>query len=319
MTKEIKDSVMEAARVYMKEKSISQNDLQNRSGVSYLSSMMNGIYTYKNSRSGEMASIADKWFWKLADYIGYKVQKDYWPTVLTSQFKTIVAELKGAKDDARVRMIIGESGCGKTYSIERFRQNNPKGTYVITCSGQTCASSLIRRILQTLRMDCRGDNDYLLDRISSEFRNRQLAGEKPILILDEAENLRPQTFKAVKSIYDYLKGKCGIVLIGTDQLLAKLEYLLKKDKRGYPQDGIPQFYSRFKCGERRLRPIDRTYSDFLSNLALSPSLQDLIQKTCMDYRGLAESLEPALRKADEKGIIMDEDFFRIINDIPKEY
>lgn len=312
MTKEIKDYVIEAARIYMAEKGISQNELQGRSGVSYLSSMMNGVYTYKNSRSGEIGNIADKWFQKLADHIGYKIQKDYWPTVLTTQFKTIVAELKGAKEDARIRMIIGETGCGKSYAIDRFRKGNPRGTYVVTCSGQTCQSSLIQRILYALRMDCRGNCDYLLGRISAEIRNQQLAGDKPILILDEAENLRLPTFKAVKSIYDYLKGQCGIVLIGTDQLLDKLEKMSGKNT-----EGMPQFYDRFSSGLRNLRPIDHTFTEFMSSLTLEPGLKDLIQKSCRSYRGLADYMEPALRKADEKGVPLTEDFFRIIHDLPK--
>lgn len=52
MTKEIKDYVIEAARIYMAEKGISQNELQGRSGVSYLSSMMNGVYTYQKQPLG---------------------------------------------------------------------------------------------------------------------------------------------------------------------------------------------------------------------------------------------------------------------------
>lgn len=312
MTKEIKDCIVEAARLYVVQKGISQNELQNRSGVSYLSSMMNGVYTYKNSRSGEMADIADKWFYKLADYIGYKVSKDYWPTVLTPQFKAIIAELKDAKEDARVRMLIGETGCGKSYSIDRFRKNNPKGTYVVTCSGQSSVTSLVRHILQSLRMDFRGSNVFLLERIAAELRNQQLAGYKPILILDEAENLRVNTFQSIKTIYDHLKGHCGIVLIGTDQLIDTLETLYRKNAKG-----IPQFYSRFKSGERRLRPIDHAYSEFLSSMPLEPGLKILLQEICMDYRNLAEYLEPALRKADEKGVPLTEDFFRIVNDLPK--
>lgn len=312
MTNDIKDAVMEAAREYLQQKGISQNELQRRSGVSYLSGMMKGIYTYEDKRAEKVNNIPDKWFQKLADHIGYRINKDYWPTVATSQFKKVIAELREAKQHAHVRMIIGETGCGKSYSIERFRQNKPIGTFVITCSGQTCQKSLINRILQVLDMDCKGNCDFLLDRISAEIRNRQLAGQEPVLILDEAENLRLPTFKAVKSIYDYLKGKCGIVLIGTDQLINKLDKLSNKN-----EEGMPQFYDRFRCGERRLLPIDRTYSEFLSSFSLEPGLRDLILKRCRSYRNLADYMEPALRKADEKGIPLTEDFFRIIHDLPK--
>lgn len=313
MTNEIKDAVMEAARMYLTQKGISQNELQRRSRVSYLSGMMNGVYTYEDKRGGKTGIIPDKWFRKLADYIGYKINKDYWPTVSTSQFRKVISELKEAKKYANVRMIIGDTGCGKTYSIEQFRKNNPVGTFVITCSGQTCQKSLINRIMEELEIEHKGCCDYLLGRISAEIRNRQLAGDDPILILDEAENLRLPTFKSIKSIYDYLKGDCGIVLVGTDQLLADLEKLSKRNEKG-----MPQFYDRFTSGERRLKPVDHTYTEFLSSYKIEPGLKDLIQKRCKSYRGLADLMEPALRKADERGEPLTEEFFRIIHDLPKD-
>lgn len=298
--------------MYLTQKGISQNELQRRSDVSYLSGMMKGVYTYEDKRAGKTNNIPDKWFRKLADHIGHRINREYWPTVPTSQFKKVITELSEAKKNAHARMIIGETGCGKSYSIERFRQNKPVGTYVITCSGQTCQKSLIDRVLRVLNMECKGNCDFLLGRISAEIRNQQLAGNDPVLILDEAENLKLPTFKAIKSIYDYLKGECGIVLIGTDQLLNKLEKLSKKN-----EDGMPQFYDRFRCGERRLRPIDRTYSEFLDTITLEPGLKELILRQCRSYRNLADYMEPALRKADEKGVPLTEDFFRVIHDLPK--
>lgn len=313
MTNEIKDAVMEAARTYLKQKGISQNELQRRSGVSYLSGMMKGVYTYEDKRAGKNNDISDKWFCKLAEHVGYKITRDYWPTVLTSQYKTVITEIKEAKENARVRMIIGQTGCGKSYAINKFVQNNPSGTYVIACSGQTCVSSLIRRLMMALNIDEKGCQDFLLDKISAELRDQYYAGLKPVLILDEAENLGAPALRSVKTVYDWVKDSCGIVLIGTAQLIKELEKLNKRDEKG-----IPQFYDRFKSGEIRLKPIDRTYAEFLNSLMLEPRLRDLIQKVCSSYRNLADRLELALRKADEKGVPLTEDFFRIIHNLPKE-
>lgn len=312
MNDDVKDCIVEAARCYMKRKGISQNKLSDISGVSYLSNIMKGIYTYKKSRTGEDSPIADKWFEMLAEAVEYKVQKDYWPLVLTKQFKDIIKHLEEAKNDAKARVIIGETGCGKTYTIKKFVKENPTATFVITCHGSTSEKSLHDRIMRILNIQCKGGPDERLDKISVELWRMSREGLSPVLILDEAENLKTETFQSLKSIYDYLEDGCGIVLIGTDQLIGELEKLKKNNRKG-----IPQFYSRFKTGIRYVRPIDQAYADFFKGRQIEAGLKDLLCERAEDYRGLRNNLEPALREADKRRVPLTEDFFRMINNIPK--
>lgn len=55
MKVEEKQSIIQAAQAYMEEKGISQNELSKLTGVnvSYLSSMMKGVFTFINSRTGK--------------------------------------------------------------------------------------------------------------------------------------------------------------------------------------------------------------------------------------------------------------------------
>lgn len=52
----------------------SQNELSKLTGVnvSYLSSMMKGVFTFINSRTGKESDIDDKWFLALAGRIGHQ-------------------------------------------------------------------------------------------------------------------------------------------------------------------------------------------------------------------------------------------------------
>ena len=77
MKVEEKQSIIQAAQAYMEEKGISQNELSKLTGVnvSYLSSMMKGVFTFINSRTGKESDIDDKWFLALAGRIGHKVAK----------------------------------------------------------------------------------------------------------------------------------------------------------------------------------------------------------------------------------------------------
>lgn len=303
LTDEQKDGIMDAVRSWLASNpQISQNDMQKATGVSYLSYMLNHKYAINGT------DIVDKYFLSLADYIGYKANKDYWPVVATPQLKKIIENLEDAKKNAKTKMLIGESGCGKSYAIKIFRQVNPVGTYVVTCSGQTSVSSLLRRIMDEMRIGYKGDNDYLIDRISGELRDRQLDGLNPVIIFDEAENLRINTIKVMKTIYDYLKGYCGIVLVGTDQLINTMEKLNSRNVTG-----SRQFFSRFIMGKRVLSPIDLNI--FMDKYQLPGDLRRLISKICFDYRGLNDVLEPALRESDEQQLPLTEKFFRIVNDI----
>lgn len=304
MTHEEKQTIVKAAQAYMADKGISQNELAKLTGVnaSYLSSIMKGVFTFTNSRTGEESPIADKWFQAIADRIGLKLTKEYWPLVKTEQFVDIVKELTEAKESATTRIIVGETGCGKSYTVDRFRQAYPQGTYVVTCNQNDTISDLIRKMQKVLKVSFDGSVSYRIDRISMELSRIADNGQQPVLIFDEAEYLSTRGLLSIKTIYDYLKGICGIVLIGTDDILNKLE----KTKR---KEGMPQFIRRFKAGIRNVRPIDRTFSKFFEGRGYAKDLIKLLRQNADNYGELADFLEPALRESDRQGCPLTKEFF----------
>ena len=304
MTHEEKQQIVKAAQGYMSDKGISQNELAKLTGVnaSYLSSIMKGVFTFTNSRTGEESPIADKWFQAIADRIGLKLTKEYWPLVKTEQFVDIVKELTEAKESATTRIIVGETGCGKSYTVDRFRQAYPQGTYVVTCNQNDTISDLIRKMQKVLKVSFDGSVSYRIDRISMELSRIADNGQHPVLIFDEAEYLTVRGLLSIKTIYDYLKGICGIVMIGTTDILDKLE----RSKR---REGMPQFIRRFKAGIRNVRPIDRTFAKFFDGRGYTKDLINLLRMNADNYGELADYLEPALREADAQGKPLTKEFF----------
>ena len=304
MTREEKQQIVKAAQTYMADKGISQNELAKLTGVnaSYLSSIMKGVFTFTNSRTGEESPIADKWFLAMADRIGVKIKKEYWPLVQTEQFIDIVKELTEAKESAATRIIVGETGCGKSYTVERFRLAYPQGTYVVTCNQNDKICDLVRKIQQALKVSFDGSVSYRIDRISMELSRIADNGQHPVLIFDEAEYLTVRGLLSIKTIYDYLKGICGIVMIGTTDILDKLE----RSKR---REGMPQFIRRFKAGIRNVRPIDRTFAKFFDGRGYAKDLINLLRMNADNYGELADYLEPALREADAQGKPLTKEFF----------
>lgn len=294
MKQEEKERIVAAARQYMADKGISQNKLKELSGVTYLPFMLtNDAFKYKNAQTDELCDIPEKWFTQLAQAIGYSITTEVWPMVFNLQTIEMLHELEEAKQSASMRVFIGSTGCGKTYTAEKFKLKNPTGTYLVTCHRFDKIGDLIDKIMAAAGIKCEERSvSRRLERLKVELWRRFRNGERPILILDESENLTVHTLQMLKALYDFLKTGCSIVLIGTDQLINKLESMRKKNT-----PGIPQFYRRFKAGIRYLKEIDTTFSDFFEGKNIAADAKRLLRNMCDNYGELADYLEPALKVA----------------------
>lgn len=291
---------------------LSQNAMAKLANInsSYLSSMMEGNWTAHPAGAGKTTVIADKWFLQLAETIGFHIEKDYWPVVPTSQFRQIIAAMQDAKYNSQSRMIIGETGSGKTYTIQKFVRQNPQYTYVVTANALHTIKDLINELCSVLRLEEKRSKAANLKAIAEKLTQVRKNGGRPVIIFDEAENLKQAALAMLKSLYDAVGRNAGIVLIGTDQLVEKLDRLRRRNK-----EGMPQFYRRFKAGVRVLPEVDRTYNAFLEDRVSDKALRKLLMQLCDNYGELNDYLEPALREADKQNKVLTEDLFRIIMNI----
>jgi DNA transposition AAA+ family ATPase len=250
-------------------------------------------------------------------------QLDHWKTFPCKQFKEIISTLESARDEGKAAMIIGSTGYSKTYSIDKFCQKYSDNTYRITVSSLNRMPDIINELTEKVGVDYGNISFYRmqqyslkvrLDAIVKKVKEVYIRGGKPILIIDEGENLEISVLKMLKGLYDALKNYCSIVLIGTEQLLNKLLNLKKRNR-----DAIPQLYSRFKMGLKVLTPIKKhiDFKPFFDYYIPDEiGLQKLLIEKCDNYRELNDALEPALRKAKMQGAPLTETFFRLINNMP---
>lgn len=281
--------------------------------VMYISHIMRYDFTYKDSKSGENKEIADRWFQQLADCIGMKLEKEYWPHVDTPQFKEIDLELREALATSATRVLICESGAGKTYTVDRFKKEFPNRVFVVTCNKLDKVNDLIDKMAEATGRVAEGKT--ISRRLSYLnvwlYTLGRFDGSKPMIIFDEAENLTLTTLQALKAMYDTIKWSCATVLIGTDQLILSLDKLKEKNK-----PGIPQFYRRFKAGIRYITPLDRNFNVFLADKPYPTSFKNTIRTICENYGELYDFLVPAMREADEMDVPLTERFFRMKYRLP---
>lgn len=312
LTNTQKTNIAAAAKKYAASHELTQQDCCNATAISngYLSQMFNNKFSAKVNNKD--TPIGDKWFHVLAAWCHYSIAKRYWDTIHTPQYKQIIPALEQTKATTKVSIIITDTGLGKSYIVDQFMKHSPVHTYKITVSSLHKLPDILRELLSKLNINVHGNSTAAkLAAIIGKLTDLNRNGYNPLIILDEAENLKQPVLAALKALYDGINGQAGMVLIGTDQLLNSLHKLRHKNKIG-----MPQFYRRVKAG---IKLISTTvdFAPFFAKHNIDKPLQKLLLDLCDNYGELNDYLEPALREADEKGVPLTEQLFRLIYNIPQ--
>lgn len=308
MKVEQKNEIITLASSWMEDKGMAQADLAKHAKINpgYLSNMLRNNYRFEGTE------IADRWFIQLANAIGHAVTKQYWGTIQTKEFEIMLHELRVAKNNFRITTIINETGLGKTYTVTKFCQVNPMHTYKVTVNSMYRVRDILNDLALALGTPQR---TYALDTmhgIGRKLRELKMQGHHPLIILDEAENLKLPVLQMLKGLIDFTSGYSSIVMIGTNQLTSALERLARSDKQG-----VPQFIRRIKAGIRNV-PAINDFTPFYKQFSIEDKgLKALLNSICNNYGELHDYLEPAMKEADEQGQPLTEDFFRIMYNMPK--
>ena len=165
MNKETKRAIIEAMVAYAKDKELSQDQLAQtlKINVSYVNAMLRG-----ESMVGK-TEIKDNLFKRAAKAIGYVFERTYWELKETPEYLQITTELLDAKVSGRGKMLIGKTGCGKTFSYNDFVMNYPTHTYGITVSSLHKLKDIINELCDLLSVDTTGSYVSRLKRIAINF------------------------------------------------------------------------------------------------------------------------------------------------------
>lgn len=249
-------------------------------------------------------------------------QKTYtvWEDVPTLQSKEMISELVDAKEHQRAKLLISDTGLGKTKSIEIFKNKLPNHTYVVVVGDSFKLIHVVDEILRkigVMRYDVRDTIYEKLNAIREKLDDiKRERKAKPIIILDEAENLKPQVLKMIKELYDAIHDYCAIVLIGTEQILDSI--LNRKHKN---RQSVPQLWRRFKAGTKYISALNkaRDFKPFFDMyIPEAPDLQDLLNEQCENYGELHDYLHPVLVYCTEQKKAITEDLFRLFHKLPKQ-
>lgn len=214
------------------------------------------------------------------------------------QVKTLHDWLDGKRKARQSCRVVGESRTGKTVACDAYRYRQkpqqevgrpPIVPVVYIQPPQKCGSKdLFKEMIEYLKFRAtRGT--------VSDFRGRAMEVLKgcgvEMLIIDEADRLKPETFAEVRDIYDKLG--IAVVLVGTD----RLEAVIKRDE---------QVYNRFRACHRfgKLSGKDfqdtvQAWEDRVLKLPVSSNLnsKDMLRILTSATEGYIGRLDEILREA----------------------
>jgi general secretion pathway protein A len=138
--------------------------------------------------------------------------------------------------------VYGSYGTGKTTLAKRLKQQlaDEPERYIIAylvIPPYLTLNNLLRMIME--EFDIKTQNSYArcLKNMASWLLEQYQAGKKPVLILDEAQNLTPTHLKLLHFLLNYETSEeklLQLVLFGQNQLSAKIERFPEMKSRMYP-------------------------------------------------------------------------------------
>lgn len=284
------DLIPSAIEVYLSENSTTQVALAKLAGI-------DKAYVNQIAKSNEFigkAKIADKYYEAIALAIGYKLEVTHWQHFNTFNFKQSIITFDNAREK-KIRLgIDGDTGLGKSYAAEKYKQKFPTQVFLVKCSGIENSKEFAINFAIEAGVSTTGTKGAIVKRACEKIKN---LGNDPVVIIDEFENSKAGNIPTVKTIADELQGRAAVIVIGID-----VQKMLLKgaEKR---KNGFIQTNRRWSFGWTKLDPsIGEDIECICNELGITnkPAINWLIKRV-KDFDSLRNIITTALEEAEKTG------------------
>ena len=205
----------------------SQSKVAEKIGVSVTS-----LSLWLNGKYGADTAKMDA---KIAAALGY--QEDGWQVVTSiANYRKIEFVVKSCKQESMWMAISNKAGSGKTQTLEHLFNRDLTGSIIfIQAEEWNARQFLVELAERTCGVPKRSYTDIpTLLKLITEYLNR-LAADQPLLIIDEADKLRPAALRKLIPIYNRTEHRLGCVLAGTENLHKEIARGVRNNLKGYDE------------------------------------------------------------------------------------
>ena len=205
----------------------SQSKVADKIGVSVAS-----LSLWLNGKYGADTAKMDA---KIAAALGY--QEDGWQVVTSiANYRKIEFVVRSCKQESMWMAISNKAGSGKTQTLEHLFNRDLSGSVIFIQAEEWNARQFLLELAErTCGVPKRSYTDIpTLLKLITEYLNR-LAADQPLLIIDEADKLRPAALRKLIPIYNRTEHRLGCVLAGTENLHKEIARGVRNNLKGYDE------------------------------------------------------------------------------------
>ncbi len=188
--------------------------------------------TISQMRNGNWELIKDEMWLSVASSLGYQPKK--WNLATITNYRMLTKVLSDAKTESMFFGVSHSAGSGKTATINNFAEKTPN-VYVIQAR-EWARREFLLNLAKNLGID-KGKGYVSVDKIGMKIITffKERSHQNPMLIIDEADKLKPSALRYIIPFFNYLDDSCGLVIAGTDNLEKEIKRGVRYNKKGYDE------------------------------------------------------------------------------------
>jgi len=175
---------------------------------------------------------------KIASSLSYRESE--WVIVRSiSNYRKVETVFKDAKNESMWFPISNKAGSGKSRTMEDIYNRDVTGTVVFIqaeeWSGRQFLIKLIEKTAGEAALKGGGYKSIaqLTDIVVAYFDEMSL--ERPVLLIDEADKLRPAAMRTLIPLYNRTEDRLGVIMSGTENLEKEIKAGVRLNKKGFDE------------------------------------------------------------------------------------
>lgn len=237
-----KETIRDAVREYCSAKTLSQNELAVKSGVSGA--------TINKVLNGKWNDISEVMWRKLWNAVNDGQNEMF---ISTRDHSATQQICKVARSKKLMVGLIGDTGMGKTTSLKLMSRQ--RHTYYVVYDKTMRAKQFFVSILREMGIAFDGSIYEMVNRIAEELN----VISSPLLIIDESGKITHNVTLYMHVLRDKTNSNCGIVLAGMPYFKTNLQKMSNKQK-----EGMAEFFRRINVWHE-LQGLTRAEIEFICN------------------------------------------------------
>jgi DNA transposition AAA+ family ATPase len=176
--------------------------------------------------NGKWEAISDEAWRNVANQVS---PKEAWQFVHTKSSTTLFRLLDDSRHYANCFGILANEGRGKTFGASTYAMENGN-VFLVRCNEFDTKKTFLMELMRVMGLEPHG---WSIADMMRTIVHTIMRMENPVIIWDEADKPSDNVLYFFISFYNMLEDKCGLVMMGTPHLMARIERGVRLNRKGF--------------------------------------------------------------------------------------